>query len=66
MILPKFDRFYGVDFSGAKKAGDNIWVAELVPTRTKPGFRLTSLRSMTSLCGTAKLSRACFPGATCA
>jgi hypothetical protein len=52
MQLPIFERFYGVDFSGAKKAGDATWVAELEPTRR--GFTLTSLRSLTSLGGTAE------------
>jgi hypothetical protein len=51
MPFPTFERFYGVDFSGARNAGDSIWVAELVPVRSR--FRLTSLRSMTSICGTA-------------
>lgn len=54
MNLPKFERFHGVDFSGAKKAGDTIWVAEVLPTRRKPGFALTSLRSLSTICGTAE------------
>ena len=52
MKLPAFERFHGVDFSGARKAGDFIWVAELVPTRRRPGLVLASLNSLTSLCGT--------------
>jgi hypothetical protein len=54
--LPPFERFYGVDFSGAKRAGDAIWVAELVPDGA--GFRLASLRSLTAICGTAERSAA--------
>lgn len=55
MRLPDFDRYYGVDFSGAKKAGDNLWVAEVYPrsARRGPAFRLHSLDRMTALCGTA-------------
>ncbi|QEL15650.1 DUF429 domain-containing protein [Limnoglobus roseus] len=56
MQLPQFERFYGVDFSGARQAGDTIWVAELAPTRR--GFAVTSLRSLTSLCGTAERAAA--------
>jgi hypothetical protein len=51
MQLPYFERFYGVDFSGARKAGDNIWVAELIPARHR--FKLTDLRSIAAYCGTA-------------
>ena len=40
MRLPTFERFYGVDFSGAKKAGDFIWVAEVLPVRA-PAALLT-------------------------
>jgi hypothetical protein len=56
MCLPTFERIYGVDFSGAKKAGDAIWVAELVPS--KAALRLNSLRSLTSRCGTAEREEA--------
>jgi hypothetical protein len=52
MMLPAFKRVYGVDFSGAKRAGDAIWVAEAVPRRRPPRLRLTSLHSLTQLCGT--------------
>jgi hypothetical protein len=54
MKLPVFERFYGVDFSGARKAGDATWVAELAPTSDAPGFTVTSLQSLSSLCGTAE------------
>ena len=56
MAVPPFERFYGVDFSGAKLAGNAIWVAELAPDG--PRFRLTSLQSMTAICGTAERSAA--------
>jgi hypothetical protein len=49
MKLPVFERFYGVDFSGARRAGDTTWIAELAPTRR--GFVLTSLQSLTAICG---------------
>jgi hypothetical protein len=52
MMLPTFERIYGVDFSGAKRAGDAIWVAEAAPRSRPPWLRLVSLRSLTSLCGT--------------
>jgi hypothetical protein len=52
MRLPEFERYCGVDFSGAKKAGDAIWVAEVRPRRR--GLpRLVALDRMTDLCGTA-------------
>jgi hypothetical protein len=54
MPIP-FEQFYGVDFSGAKKAGDNTWVARLVPTgrRRGPPFELVALDRLTKLVGTA-------------
>ena len=52
MNLPDLRHFHGVDFSGAKKAGDFIWVADLVPTTRRPGLALTALRSLTAICGT--------------
>jgi hypothetical protein len=52
MKLPVLERYYGVDFSGAKQAGDAIWVAEVEPRRRgRP--RLVALDRMTALCGTA-------------
>lgn len=50
-----FDRFFGVDFSGAKKAGDNTWVARLEPTGRKrgPHFALAALDRLSALAGTA-------------
>jgi hypothetical protein len=59
MRPPCFETYYGVDFSGARKAGDATWVAELTPAprrgrrpASRP-FVLSSLRRMTAVCGTA-------------
>ena len=30
-----FHHFFGVDFSGARLAGENTWIARLVPARLK-------------------------------
>jgi hypothetical protein len=53
-----FDSVYGVDFSGAKLAGRNIWVARLEPVRRGPKgrgrFVLTELASLEKLCGSAE------------
>jgi hypothetical protein len=54
-----FAGFYGVDFSGARLAGRNTWVARIEPTGAKPGrgrapYRLTQLSSLERLCGTAE------------
>src|SRR5260370_22615234 len=57
MRLPVFDAIYGVDFSGAKLAGRNIWVArtEPLPGRKRPPFyRLTALSRLERRCGTAE------------
>jgi hypothetical protein len=55
--LPEFGCVYGVDFSGAKEAGRNLWVARLdpIPARRKNAqrFRLAALDCLESLCGTA-------------
>jgi hypothetical protein len=45
---------YGVDFSGAKLAGRNLWVARCEPRRTRPGLALVGLHRLESLCGTAE------------
>jgi uncharacterized protein DUF429 len=50
----KFKFIYGVDFSGAKLAGRNIWVARIEATvgRSKPApYTLTSLWQLENLCG---------------
>jgi hypothetical protein len=47
---PPFPHIFGVDFSGAKLAGQNTWIAhvELAPGR-RP--RVRDLQSLESLCG---------------
>ncbi len=53
MRVPEFATVYGVDFSGAKRAGRNIWIARLdVPARGRP--RLVALDRLEALCGTAE------------
>jgi len=50
-----FETIYGVDFSGAKEAGRNTWVAGIEPVRRRrPGYRLAELASLEGLCGTAE------------
>ena len=58
MQVPQFANVYGVDFSGAKRAGEFIWVARLEPVsaRRRPPFRLTALDRLDALCGTAERS----------
>jgi hypothetical protein len=51
-----FVAVYGVDFSGARLAGRNTWVARLEPGAREPGlppYELTDLAPLESLCGTA-------------
>jgi len=53
----KFRVIYGVDFSGAKLAGRNTWVARLERERRGAGgarFRLAELARLETLCGTAE------------
>ncbi|MDB5311626.1 MAG: hypothetical protein JWO38_5828 [Gemmataceae bacterium] len=50
--LPEFQVVYGVDFSGAKLAGRNLWVARVEPRRRGRPV-LASLHRLESLCGTA-------------
>jgi hypothetical protein len=57
MRLPVFSAIYGVDFSGAKLAGRNIWVARTEPLagrKRPPFYRLTALSRLETLCGTAE------------
>jgi hypothetical protein len=54
MKLPEFAWVYGVDFSGAKLAGKNTWVAKCEVRRSRPALVLRELRSLESLCGTAE------------
>jgi hypothetical protein len=52
-----FRTIYGVDFSGAKLAGRNTWVARLEPSaggRRRPAYRLAELSRLEHLCGTAE------------
>jgi hypothetical protein len=52
-----FSTVYGVDFSGAKLAGRNTWVARLEPAVTRAGlppYELTDLARLEKLCGTAE------------
>jgi Protein of unknown function (DUF429) len=56
-----FNSIYGVDFSGAKLAGQNTWVARLEPTaekRRRPRHTLTSLVRLERECGSAERSTA--------
>ena len=55
-VVCSFQHVYGVDFSGAKKAGENTWVAHLVPDPRKSNphrLRLIDLHRLTLLAGTA-------------
>jgi hypothetical protein len=52
-----FEAIYGVDFSGARLAGRNTWVARLEAAagrRRLPPYRLTELACVEKLCGTAQ------------
>ena len=57
LLADRFSAIYGVDFSGAKLAGRNIWVARLEP-RARGPFRLTHLASLEKLCGSAERATA--------
>jgi hypothetical protein len=52
-----FQSIYGVDFSGARLAGRNIWIARLAPLRGgakgRGQWRLVDLDCLEKLCGTA-------------
>jgi hypothetical protein len=50
-----FDTIFGVDFSGAKLAGRNTWVARLEPLRRNSRrYRLASLANLEKLSGAAE------------
>src|SRR5689334_17737565 len=52
-----FGTIYGVDFSGAKLAGRNTWLARLEPVTGRhhgPHYRLTQLARLEKLAGTAE------------
>jgi hypothetical protein len=53
---PAIRQYFGVDFSGARLAGRNTWVARLVPTdgRATTPYRLVELRPLERLCGSAE------------
>src|SRR5581483_4105895 len=54
-----FQSVCGVDFSGAKLAGRNTWIARIEPlSRRRPGFVLTSLSRLEAECGTAERTAA--------
>jgi hypothetical protein len=53
MRLPDFSAVYGVDFSGAKLAGRNTWIARVEPRR-RGRVVLTALDRLEALCGTAE------------
>jgi hypothetical protein len=51
-----FNTIYGVDFSGAKLAGRNTWVARLERSarRRRPLYKLAELARLERLCGTGE------------
>src|SRR4051794_29278038 len=55
-----FHSIYGVDFSGAKLAGRNTWIARLEPAGRGAAvpYRLAELASLERLCGSAERSAA--------
>lgn len=57
-MLPAFSQVFGVDFSGAKLAGRNIWVARLLPRPRRRRLVLASLDRLHALAGTADRSPA--------
>ena len=53
----KFSTIYGVDFSGARQAGRNTWVARVEPNGRRAGeptFHLVELARLERLCGTSE------------
>ena len=57
----QFKTIYGVDFSGARLAGRNTWLARIERTRRlagQPPYRLAALAPLEKLCGTAERSAA--------
>jgi hypothetical protein len=52
-----FGAIYGVDFSGGRLAGRNIWLARLDAVNGRPrtpAYRLTELACLEKLCGSAE------------
>jgi hypothetical protein len=59
--VPKIATVFGVDFSGAKLAGRNIWLARIEPPDKRDRDRrwsLTELACLERLCGTAERAAA--------
>ena len=57
MAVLQFSAVYGVDFSGARLAGRNTWVARVEQAGRGAGnspYRLTTLARLEDLCGTAE------------
>lgn len=52
--LPRFGSIYGVDFSGARRAGHYLWVARCEPDPSVPTLRLVELSRWERQCGTAE------------
>ena len=51
----QFGSIYGVDFSGAKRAGRTTWVARIEPAScvtASPSYTLTALSRLEDACGT--------------
>jgi hypothetical protein len=53
MRVPEFATVYGVDFSGARLAGRNIWIAR-AERRARGRLALVALDPLAALCGTAE------------
>ena len=56
-VVPMFATIHGVDFSGARRAGRNIWIATLTPILGDGEglrVRLEALCSLERLCGTSE------------
>ena len=49
---------YGVDFSGARLAGHNVWIARAEPTGGAVPLRLVELHNLAALAGTAERATA--------
>ncbi len=54
MNRPPFQSIFGVDFSGARLAGQNIWIARAEPTHQTPALRLVELHNLQVLAGSAE------------
>ena len=53
----KIESYFGVDFSGAKLAGRNTWIARTEPAKSTPRvppLQLVELHRLEDLCGTAE------------